>query len=114
MEHGGETDLGAQVLGVGGDREHGVGRRFEQEIVDHGLVLVGDVGDRRRQCEHDVEVGHRQQLGLALGEPLFGRGALTLWAMPIAAAVVGDDGVRTVLAPRHMTAERHCAAAFDG
>ena len=55
MEHGGETDLGAQVLGVGGDREHGVGRRFEQEIVDHGLVLVGDVGDRRRQCEHDVE-----------------------------------------------------------
>ena len=35
MEHGGETDLGAQVLGVGfhKDREHGVGCRVEQEIV---------------------------------------------------------------------------------
>ena len=66
MEHGGETDLGAQVLGVGGDREHGVGRRFEQEIVDHGLVLVGDVGDRRRQCEHDVEVGHGWRDGVRI------------------------------------------------
>ena len=114
MEHGGEADPGSQMLGIGGDREHGVGRGLEQQIVDDGLVLIGDAGDRCRQREHHMEIGHRQQLGFAFGEPLFGGGALTLGAMPVAAGIVGDDGVRTVLAPRHMTAERHCAAAFDG
>jgi hypothetical protein len=61
-----------------------------------------------------VEVGHRQQLGLAFGKPLFGGGALTLGAMPIAAAVVGDDGVRTLLAARHMAAKRRGTTALDG
>ena len=65
VQHGGDADPGAQMLGVGGDRQHGLGRDLEQEIVDHGLVLVGDVGDRRRQREHHVIVRHRQQLGLA-------------------------------------------------
>ena len=46
-----------------------LGRGLEQEVVDDGLVLVGDVADRRRQREDDVVVGHRQQLGLALGQP---------------------------------------------
>jgi hypothetical protein len=34
------------------------------------LVLVGEVGGGRRQREDDVEGGHGQELGLALGEPL--------------------------------------------
>jgi hypothetical protein len=31
--------------------------------------MVGDVSDDRRQREYHVIVRHRQQLGLALGEP---------------------------------------------
>jgi hypothetical protein len=49
---------------------------LNSRFVDHGLVLVGDGDDRRRQAAHDVKVGHRQQLGLAFGEPLFGGAAL--------------------------------------
>ena len=71
MEHGGDADPGAQMLGIGGDGERGLGRGPEQQIIDHGLVLVGDVGDRCWQREHDVEERHRQQLGLTFGEPLF-------------------------------------------
>ena len=41
-----DADAGAEMLGIGGDRERGLGRGLEQQIVDHGLVLVGDVGDR--------------------------------------------------------------------
>ena len=55
--------LAPRCLGSASDSERGVGGRFEQEIVDHGLVLVGNVGDRRRQREHHMEVRHRQELG---------------------------------------------------
>ena len=70
---------------------------------------------RRRQREHDVEVGHLQQLGLARLEPLARLAALTLGAVPIAAAVVGDGRVpaRRVLTTRDMPAEVCRAAGLD-
>ena len=40
-----------------------------------------------------MEVRHRQELGFALGQPLACGSALTRGAVPIAAAIVGDDGV---------------------
>src|SRR6476660_6032975 len=62
-----------------------------------------------------MEVRHQQELGFALGQPLACGSALTLGAVPVAAAVVGDDGVSAllVLATRHMAAERRCAATLD-
>ena len=102
--------LGSAAIVVSGLR-----RGLEQQVVDDRLVLIGDVGDLRRQREHHMKVRHRQQIGLALGQPLAGRSALALRAMPVAAAVVGDDGVGAglVLAARHMAAERRRAAALD-
>src|SRR6476660_2944609 len=91
-----------------------VSAAVEEEIVDHGFILIGDIGDRPRQREYDVEVTDRQQLCLTLGEPLLGGGALTLRAMPITTAVVGNDGVGAVLATRDVAAERCRAAALDG
>ena len=61
-----------------------LGRGAEQDGIDGGLVLEGDLASRRRQGEDDMEIGHRQQLGLAVGEPLLGSGSLAFWAMPIA------------------------------
>jgi len=60
VEDGKDTDAGAKVLGIGRDGDHGLGRGLEQDVVDHGLVLVGDVSDLRRQREYDVEVRDRQ------------------------------------------------------
>ena len=114
VEHRRDGDLGSQMLRVGGDREHGLGRGLEQQIVDHPLVLVGDVADWRRQREDDVEIGHGQQLGLPLLHPRARGGALALGAMPVAAAVVGDGGMAAVLAARNMPAESRRAAALDG
>ena len=54
-----------------------VARGFEQQVVDHGLVLIGDIGDPSGQREYHVIVRHRQQLGLALGQP--SPGAATPW-----------------------------------
>src|SRR5271168_1236937 len=109
-----DADAPSEVLGVGRDGEHRLRRGLEQQIVDHGLVLVGDVANRRGQREDDVEVGNREQFGLARRHPLACCRALTLRAVPVAAAVIGDRGVGAVLATRDVTAQRRCAAVLDG
>src|SRR5580704_13462212 len=101
--------------GRGRDLECGLGRGFEQQVIDHRLVLIGDVAHLSWQRIHHMEVRHRQQFGLALGQPLACSSALTLGAVPVTAAIVGDDGVSAllVLAARHMAAEGRRAAALD-
>ena len=115
MEHGGDTDASAEMFGIGGDRENGLARCLEQQIVDQRFVLTSDVSDRRREREDDVEVRHRQEFGLSLGEPLFCRCGLAFVAMPITARVIGDPRITAVLVltTRNMAAERRCAAALD-
>jgi len=67
---------------IGDERVRAVlaARDMPAENRDHGLVLVGDVGDRRRQGEDHVIVRDRQQLGLSFGEPLLCRRPLALGA----------------------------------
>src|SRR5580704_11446198 len=103
------------MLGIGRDRQHRLGGRSEQEVVDHRLVLMSDIADRGWQCEHDVEVRHWQQLRRPRRHPLPRRRALTLRAVPVAAAIVGDGrvGAGLVLATHDVPAERRRAAALD-
>ena len=113
MQHGGEPYSRTEVLGVGRDGDQGFGGGFEQQVIDDRFVVIGDVGDRPRQGEDDMKIGHRQQLGSAVGEPLLGSGSLAFWAMPIAAGVVRDAQVCAVLAAFDMTAQRRCSAALN-
>ena len=46
VQHRGDADAGAEMLGIGRDSEHHRCRGREQKIVHHGLVVVGDVADR--------------------------------------------------------------------
>ena len=94
-------------------REQRFGRRAEQQVVDHCLVLVGDRGDPDGQREDDVEIADRQQIGLAGREPILRRCALTLWTMAIAARVVSDAAVAAIFAALDMPAERGRAALLD-
>ena len=48
MQHGSEPDAGAEVLGVSRDGDQGLGGGLEQQVIDDGLVVIGDVGDRPR------------------------------------------------------------------
>ena len=61
VQHRSDADAGTEPLGIGRDRERGLGRCLEQQVVDHGLVLIGDAGDRTGQREHKVEVAYGQQ-----------------------------------------------------
>ena len=105
MEHGGDAEAGAEVLGVGRDRHHRLGRRTEQQVIDHRLVLPGDVRDLGRQGEDDMEVADRQQVGLALGQPGACGSTLAPGAVPVAATVIGDAPMPAVLAGIDVAAE---------
>jgi hypothetical protein len=74
VEYGSEPDAGAEVLGVGRDGDQGLGGDFEQQVIDDRLVLIGNVGDRSRQGKDDMEIGHGQEFGPAVGQPLDGSG----------------------------------------
>ena len=85
MQNGNEADLGTEMPGLGRDPAQGLGRRAQQDGIDYGLVLERHLGHRRRHGEDDMEIGYRQQFGLALRQP-FGTGiALALGAVPVAA-----------------------------
>src|SRR6516164_4364495 len=113
MEHGGSADARAEMLGIGGDRDQRLGGRAEQQVVNHGLVLVSDRSDLGRQREDYVEIADRQQICLARRKPILCRRALTLWAMAVAARVVSDAAVAATLAALDVPAERGRAALLD-
>ena len=45
VEDGGDADTRTEMAGVGGNRQHCLRRRTEQQVVDDRLVVEGDVGD---------------------------------------------------------------------
>src|SRR5499427_6827822 len=113
MEHRGGADARAEMLGVGSDRDQRLGRRAEEQVVNHCLVLVRDRGKRGRQREDHVEIVDRQQIGLARRQPIRRRRALTFWAMAVATRVVSDTAVAAILAALDMPAECGRAALLD-
>src|SRR5258708_3668965 len=85
MHHRDDADLGAEMTRIGGDRAQRLGRGAEKNGVNRRLILECDCGDLGRYGEDDVEIRHRKQFGLPVGEPLGAREPLALWAMPVAA-----------------------------
>ena len=114
MEDGGDADPCAQMFGIGGNGQHGLRARLEQQVIDDLLVLIGDGGDLSRQGEDDMKIPDRKQFGLAVGQPVARRRALAFGAVAVAAGVVGDRCMVAVLAARSVAAERHRAASLDG
>ena len=92
-----------------------LGCRFEQQAVDHRLVLLGDGGDPSRQRKDDMEILDRHQVGSAFGEPVARGIRLALRAVSITARVVGDacEAARSSVAAFDVTAERCRSASGD-
>ena len=59
VEPGGGTNASAEVLGVYRNRQQCLGCGAEQQVVDHGLILVGDCANLGRQGEDQVELADR-------------------------------------------------------
>jgi hypothetical protein len=108
------AELGAEMPRIGGDCGERLGCGAEQDRINDGLVLEGDLAGRGRQGEDEVEVGHRQELSPPVREPLRARQPLALRAMAIATGVVGDPDRAAVVALLDMAAECRRPARRDG
>jgi hypothetical protein len=99
---------------IGGNGAQSFGSDVEQQTVQHRLVGIGKRADRGRQGEHHMVIRYRQQLGLTGLEPASGGSGLALWAVPVAAGVVGNLDLLAGVAAQHMApsaAVRHCSMA---
>src|SRR5436190_4057758 len=108
-----DADVGSEVLGIGSNDGEGLGRSFQQQAIDDGLVLIGDSAKRRRQPEHQVKIRNGQEFGFARRKPCRCRMRLAPWTMPIAAGIIEDPGMLTFLAALDMSPELGSSANLD-
>ena len=92
MQHGEEADFCAEVFRIASDFEKCFGAGAEQQTVDDFLVLQSQCCKLQRKCEDHVDVARRKKFFLTCCNPAFTSSGLTLRAVSIAAAVVGDGG----------------------
>jgi hypothetical protein len=114
VQHQRRADLRAQMLGIGGDGAQSFGRDIKQQAIDHGLVVIRDFTDRRRQGEYDMVIRDREEFTLPFFEPAARGTGLALRTMPVAARVIRYIGVFAVLAGKHMSTQCRAAALLDG
>src|ERR1700722_635086 len=115
VQHGEEAEFRAEVLRIASDFEKCFRTGAEQQIVDDFLVVQNQCGKLRRKCEDHMDVARREKFSLPCGDPAFAGRGLTLRAVSIAAAVVGDGGTMPAAgALIEMTAECGGATPRNG
>src|SRR6202011_6258805 len=92
VQHGEEAEFCAEVSRVASDFEKSFRTGAEQQIVDDFLILQDQWRELRRKREDHMDVARREKFSLPCGDPAFAGRGLTLRAVSIAAAVVGDGG----------------------
>src|SRR5918996_1024685 len=113
VEHHEPANCGTQPFRIRRNLEECRRCGLKQEVVHHALVEERETGERLRYREDDVDVADREQLLLASRHPRVPRRGQTLWAMPIATAVVREGRVRALVAAIAVAAERGRAALRD-
>src|SRR5215472_9313902 len=99
---------------ITGDFEKGFCAGAEQQIVERLLVLQHELGELVRQSEDDMNVGHCQKLILASRDPLIAGAVLTLGAVAVATAVIGNGTIAAARTLVAMAAQNGSAAGSDG
>src|SRR5579859_527960 len=115
MEHAEEADFGSEMGGIARNLQQRFCAGAKQQTVDEFPVLECQRSQLRRQGEDDVDVGRGQQFTATGRDPAFTRTGLTLRAVPVATAVVGDGGTMSAAAALiDMATESSGATARDG
>ena len=113
VKDGEKADLGAQMLGIGGDARQGLGSRSEENAVDEIFVLVSDGSNLVGNREDDMKIVCVENFGFSFFNPFGTSQRLALWTVAVTTAVVAGPLVITAVAPLEMTAESGSAAHLD-
>ena len=100
-----ETDLRTEVFWIASDFQKGFRAGAKQEVVEDLFILQHERSQATRQGEDHVQVARGEQFSLTRRDPAFPCGSLTLWAVPISAAIVGDGTMPATGAFIEMTAQ---------
>src|ERR1035437_3332354 len=106
VQYGEETNLRAQMFGIGGNGAQGFGRGLEENVIDHLLVLVSDRGNLVRHREDDVVILAVEKFIPAVFDPLGAGQRLALGAMPVSAGRVADASMTTLIALFDLSSQR--------
>src|SRR5580658_2198199 len=114
MQDAEESDLGAEMFGIGSDLQQSRGAGAEQKVIDDLLVLQRQPREFVRDRKNNMHVLHGQQFFAAFGNPLVASIGLALGTMP-GAARVERGGLKAALATAIQVAtECRRAAVLDG
>ncbi len=113
MEDRSETDLGSEVLLVAGDALERLCCGTKEHGVQQPLVAERERTKFLGESEDDMEVVDWQEPCSSFVEPFGLFEALALWAVTIAAGVVGDADVTTGVTGILVASERCGATVFD-
>ena len=114
VEHGGHAELSAEVARITAEAGERGGRGVKEQPIEQARVALRQWVQLVRQGEDDMEVGNRQYLGPARGEPALGGQALAFGAVAITTGVVGDPFGAARRADGSMATEHGGAAGGDG
>ena len=109
-----KTDFGAEVCGVGGNFDQSVGTGAEEQAVDHFFVLQCQRRQLMGEGEDDMSIGCGKQFRASRGQPTIASVVLTLWAVPVAAGIIGDGTMTAAGALVQMATHRGGATSHDG
>src|SRR5215472_212533 len=109
-----KADFRSQMFRITRDLEKGFCAGAEQQVIEHLLVLQHELRELLWQGEDDMNVGHCQKIVLTSRDPLIAGAVLTLRAVAIATAVVGDGPITAARTLVAVTAQNGSAAGRDG
>jgi len=118
VQYAEKTNLRTEVL-VARDFEKGFRAGAKQEVVEDLFILQHERSQATGQGEDHMEIARGEQFSLTRRDPPFACGRLTLWAVPISAAIEGDGAIPAAGALIEMTAQcggttaRHGQQHFD-
>ena len=113
VEYREESDLRAEVLGIGRDGAQRLAGRSKQNVVDALLVLKGNDRNRLRYREDHMEVLSVEKFGSTVLQPLSASQRLAFGAVAITARVVTDALVVTAIAALDVTAKCRGSTQLD-
>jgi hypothetical protein len=113
VEHGEKTDLGPEMLGIRRNGSQRLGRNTKEDAEDQLFVLEGEGGNLLRHCKHDMEIADGQELSLAFFDPLRAGQRLTLWTVPVPAAIEAITLMATLITLLEVAAQRRRATHLD-